>query len=1048
MSNKIQLRILGVIAIVAMIATLAMAQSTTTGAIGGAVTDQTGAMVAGAVVSVRNVDTGATASATADGAGRYRVINLQPGKYEVEASSANMKATKKAGIVVEIGLVSNADIVMGVSAASETAEVTGEAPVVNTQQQDFSSNVNQTQINELPINGRRWSQFALMTPGANADGNFGLVSFRGISGLLNNNTVDGGDNNNAFYGEERGRTRISYVISQGAIQEFQVNTSNFSAEYGRAAGAVVNAVTKSGSNAFHGSLFWYYRNEELNAFNPFTTRPTLVGTTVTSVPIKPEDRRHQFGGTVGGPIIKDKLFFFYSFDAQKRSFPGVAAPSSPSFFGPFSASELTTFAGRGITPAEQQAGLDYLLSLTGDVDRRGDQYLHLPKIDWNITKNHALALSYNRMRWASPGGIQTAPVVSRARTNWGNDGVKTDAFNARLGSTITPAIVNEARFQYGRDFLFGSPQTPAPNEPLTPLGLPVGAFIGGGGMNIGTADYTPRPKNPEETRYQYADTLSWALNKHLVKFGIDVNHIVDSVDSLFNAFGTYSYNNRVDFISDFTNISRPALNSRRYTSFTQGTGVSGVDFSTTDWSFFVQDDWRVVPRLTLNLGLRWEYQAMPEPQIPNPLVPGTETLPDDRNNWGPRVGFAWDVFGDSKTALRGGFGIYYGRFLNSTISSALLNTGVVGQSQQQFSFTSSSVGAPLYPNLPAPGTPAPSDVAVYAPDTQAPQIYQADLVLERQLSKNTVLSVSYLFSRGTNLPTFIDRNLPTTTVPITYTVSGGDFSGRTFVVNAYTGARPNLNAARITSIEHIVDSDYHAGVIQFNRRLTKGLQFQTNYTFSRADDTGQGSQTFTTGSAVYDPNDLGLEYGRSNFHARHKFVANAVWQPDWFSHSTNPFVKYLLSGYSIAPFITISSGRTFTGTVSGNAAVVVTSPTAAACSPGLTGLNCAGGTFRLPFVARNAYTFPTFFNTDLRLSKRIPVREGMSVELLAEAFNLTNHVNIQSMNTRQYTVSNTVAGGVVTARRLVADPLFNTPSGSAGTLSRERQLQFAIRFQF
>src|SRR6185295_5980841 len=180
-----------------------------------------------------------------------------------------------------------------------TVEVRSEAPVINTEQQDFASNLNQTSINELPVNGRRWSTFAMMTPGTTPDGTFGLISFRGISGLLNNNTVDGGDNNQAFFSEERGRTRISYSISQSAIREFQLNTSNYSAEYGRAAGGVTNAVTKSGGNEFHGDAFYYQRNNSWGARNPLAFLSTLSGNTVNIVPIKPEDVRHQFGGTIG-----------------------------------------------------------------------------------------------------------------------------------------------------------------------------------------------------------------------------------------------------------------------------------------------------------------------------------------------------------------------------------------------------------------------------------------------------------------------------------------------------------------------------------------------------------------------------------------------------------------------------------------------------------------------------------------------------------------------------------------------------------------------------
>src|SRR5215211_8598877 len=238
----------------------AWAQSTTQGAVGGTVKDPQGAVVANASVTVKNEETNKEVSATTDDEGRFRVVQLDPGNYSVTINASGFAAFTQQKVVVEVGRVTPIEIDLGVAGAQETVQVTSEAPVINTEQQDFSTNINQTSINNLPTNGRRWSNLAILTPGTVPDGTFGLISFRGISGLLNNNTVDGGDNNQAFFSEERGRTRISYSISQSAIREFQVNTSSYSAEYGRSAGGVVNAVTKSGTNEFHGQGFFYDRD--------------------------------------------------------------------------------------------------------------------------------------------------------------------------------------------------------------------------------------------------------------------------------------------------------------------------------------------------------------------------------------------------------------------------------------------------------------------------------------------------------------------------------------------------------------------------------------------------------------------------------------------------------------------------------------------------------------------------------------------------------------------------------------------------------------------
>jgi hypothetical protein len=1054
----------------------AFAQSTTDGAIGGTVTDQTGAVIPNATVKATNIGTNKAAIATTDGSGRFRVISLQPGRYALEIAAGNFAPYKAQGLIVEVGRVTTVEVKMSVSASAEAVDVTGEAPTVNTQSQDFSSNINQTDINELPINGRRWSQYALGTPGATPDGAFGLVSFRGISGLLNNNTVDGGDNNNAFYGEERGRTRIGYVISQDAIQEFQVNTSNFSAEYGRAAGAVVNAVTKSGTNKFHGSGFWYVRDEALNAYNPFSLQTQLVNGKAVNVPIKPEDNRYQFGASIGGPVIKDKLFFFFSWDQQRRFFPGVAAPSSASFFDPITLvdphTEINTATGTlkpscpavsangalvnpansgytdgnrlycyangaGGNPAITQAGSDaamaYLSSLTGQVNRRGDQLLLLPKIDWKINDKNSVSVVYNRLRWFSPAGIQTQAVVSRSSTGWGNDGVKTDAGVAKWNSTFTNTIANEVRLSFGRDYLFGTPQTFLPTEPTTAFGQPPGATIASQ-WTIGTATYIPRLKNPVEWRYQAADSLSWAHGKHLVKFGVDYNRVIDQVDSISTLYGSYSYTNRSDFVADF--ITNGA--NRRYNSVSQSFGLQKYSLGTNDIATFIQDDWRIHPRLTLNLGLRYEVELLPNAFIPNPLVPQTFQLPEDNNNFGPRVGFAWDPKGDGKTAIRGGWGMYYGRYLNSTIASALTGTGT-SSATLGFNFTppTPTVPSPCAPQYPNVNLTVPTcagtkpDVTYYGVNQKSPLIQQGDFSIEREIAKNTSISFSFLASAGSNLPTFIDRNLPLTTVDKVVTFVGGPYDTKTTTVHAYTGSRPNANVGRLISVEDSVSSDYRAFVVQFNRKMSHGLQLRAHYTWSSAQDTGQGSQTFASFSSnVYDPQQLNLESARSNFSIPHRFITNLIWQPQYFNGSSNKFVKAAMSDWSIAPIIIISKNTPYTAGLSGSIT---------GCPQGLTGINCSSGVNRVPFVERNTFDQPNVYNVDLRLSRRVKVKEWGSLELLAESFNLFNHVNVVGVNTVAYRLSGLNAN---------YDSTFGLANSSNGTLTKERQMQFAVRFQF
>src|SRR5712664_2031345 len=352
----------------------ANAQSTTDGAIGGTVTDPSGAVVPNAAVSSRNLGTASSSSGVTDGSGRYVLAHLQPGLYSLEISGTGFGVFKATNITVEVGRVTTIDASLNLKPLAETIVTVAELPVITTDRADFSTNINQTEIENLPMNGRRWSFFALSTPGAVPDGNFGLVSFRGISGLLNNNTVDGADNNQAFFSEERGRTRISYSTSEAAIQEFQINTSNYSAEYGRAAGGVVNAVTKSGTNQIHGQAFWYLRSSDWGAINPFSFKKVNINGALTNVPFLPEDKRHQFGGGIGGAIIKDKLFFFFSADQQLRPFPAVANSGSPgAIFAPLSAAESFTLTTRTVLPGNTAAVNDALAlktDLTGTVGRR------------------------------------------------------------------------------------------------------------------------------------------------------------------------------------------------------------------------------------------------------------------------------------------------------------------------------------------------------------------------------------------------------------------------------------------------------------------------------------------------------------------------------------------------------------------------------------------------------------------------------------------------------------------------------------------------------
>jgi hypothetical protein len=968
------------------------------GRVEGTVMDESGATVAGATITARSDATGLATVQTSDQAGHFLFPYLTPGAYHVSAEKAGFKVTQLDSVVVAVGTTITLRPQLAVGSTDTKVVVTADLPLVDTTQSSVSSVVGQGTIENLPLNGRDFTDFVLLTPGATTDGEFGMVSFNGISGNFNNYEVDGGNNNNAFFSQAIGRGTIPFQFSEDIVQEFQVNTSGYEAEFGQSGGGFVNTVTKSGGNALHGDAYYYVLDSAMNANDSINNELGIA---------KPPNRRQQFGATVGGPLKKDKLFYLANYEGQVRNEPVTVNDNSA----------LQTLGDAAAQSAFLAANPDIasvLKANSGSFSRSFNQNTAFVKLNGQITPKNAFTASYNYQRFTSPHGYFNTPTSTGDGLSL-KDGATSHFFQFTVVSTLSPKMFNEIRFHFANDLHFDLPDSP-PTAPSTVIGNPdTGYVFGGNRFQLSNTD----------RRYEASDNFTYIVGRHTLRTGVDININRDRDYFVYGPGGDFHFGSLAD------------LAAGAFEFDLQSFGQSTALFTAPTYSLYVEDKYLATSKLNLNYGVRWDYQRFPQPKVCNPAFTLTCSIPRDNNNVAPRVGFAYSLGSKGDTVVRGSFGIFFIQEDLLDVSDALVSNGI----SRQFVFlTGPGFGnnSPLvtYPNAltaPPAGGAGGQSIHVFAPNFRNPYVEQGNLTVEHRFGAQTSMSIGYVYTHGVALlgnsngvtrqanGNFgYDLNL---VPPDQQLAFGGNFTqatvnlpnGKSYLVPEFEAIDGFLdpNFSSINAVDNSGTSVYHGMLVSLKHQSGQFLG-AVAYTYSKAIDVGTG---------YMNQFDKASQRGPSQLDQTHRLVLSGSWSP----------VMRGLKGFTFSSVATIASGRPYTAVFD---------------SPNVNFSIVPGEGF-------NSFRGPGVRDMDLSVARAFKLNERFGLKLRAEAFNVLNHANFQqnAVDNTQYTTTEecTPVGDPnctnlpiwdATANPDFGHPLFAAPKYGS------RNLQLSARIEF